>query len=466
MAIPLTGTGGLFTRLGRIIYGLNSLNAYLGSSTFAGLASVGVTQTNINNQFLSTDQNVIDNLYLNVASFRSGQTSWESYLTGLAQATLIQMANDDAPLPTKTLPTALALLIAQMGSATASVNQPTTSVGAITAAQADGTVNTGTGTLVASVKSATGKTLDYIFAETVTAICTLDSQNGATARQEVFTVSTPSAAPDVFGYNFPLGSGVTSTITVVDPTIDNSGGNILSNSDFQLYVNTANLPDQWSLIAGTPGTDILKGAAASGAFGTFSFQFLPVSSSVPAIAQTFNSSGGTLGTLLPDTIYAFNVFAKKSSSLVGAGAISFDLINGSNAIITDQFGTANTITKTASTFTTAYTAVNGFFRTPNLLPTTIKLQARVSTTFANAGATVNLCGMSLTPATALYPSGPTVAIFAGPVNFYIPDGFSFPINNNYAGLFQVGLDKFFSLRSTGLAIPSNTSPTISDTLVS
>jgi hypothetical protein len=76
------------------------------------------------------------------------------------------------------LATATDLLIAQMGSATATVNQPTTSASAAVAAHADGSANNGTGVVAVSVKSVKGKTQDYIFAETITLLCTQDSQSG------------------------------------------------------------------------------------------------------------------------------------------------------------------------------------------------------------------------------------------------------------------------------------------------
>lgn len=475
MAITLTGTGGLFTRLGRIIYALNSLNSYMGSASFAGLKSIGYSVADINAQYLAADQNLIDPLYTNRDTARLSMQQWENYLSGLSQSTVIQMANDDTPLPTQTLTPALNLLIGQMGSATASVNQPTTSASAASAARPNGSANNGTGVFIASVKAATGKTQDYVFNETITAACTADSQTGgATVNQEQFTLTTPVAATDTLGWNFPLGSGVTGfTLNAVDPTVNNGGSqiNLLINSDFQNYSITSNLPDQWLKAVGTLGTDIIQGSGGSGLFGTSSLAFVRNAGSLPSVYQPFAAivnpgvSTGTQATLLPDTVYAVNIWAKRNSSITTTGTLALSLVDGSNTVINDDNGVANTITKAMSTLSTTYTAVNGFFRTPAILPAAVSVQLYTSVTIADTGGQVNMCGLSMTPAPQLYASGPWVAIFAGGTKFIVPDQFTLAINNNYAGVFQVGLDKMLGLRVSGLQIPSSGSPTINDNLV-
>lgn len=467
MAISLTGTGGLFTRLGRMVFALNSLNVYMGSSSpAASIKSIGNSEADINAQFLATDQNIIDGLYTQVASTRTSQTAWEQYLQTLAQNTVIQMANDDTPLASQDLTSALNLLVAQMGSATASVNRPTTSVSTITAAHADSTANTGSGVITASVKSSKGTTLDYIFNEVVTALCTLDSQGGTTVRQEQFTLTTPVAATNVMEFNFPLGSGVSQTLTATDATQSNgAGGNLLSNSDFETDVTTPNIPDQWAVQAGTPGTDIL--AVSGGVFGLGAFQFVTNAGSTPGLTQVFNNVAGNTSTLSPDTVYGVNFWAKKNGT-VSAGTIAVSLVQSDGTtVINDDSGAANTISfAEAGMSSTTFTNSSGYFRTPAVLPSNPKIKLYASVALTGSAGAITFGGLALTPALEIYNSGPHFAIYAGPSAFYAPDQFTVAITNDYAGKFQLGLDKFFSLRSSRIALPSAVSPTVSDSLVS
>ncbi len=469
MAITLTGTGGLFTRWGREIFALNSLNVYLGDSTISSaINAIGKSVADINAQYLAADQDVISDLYAQRDTMRTSQITWEQYLQQLAQNTLVEQANDSAPLPSKDMPTARDVLVAQMTSTTATVQRPVTSASAPVAGRADSSSNVGTGVLAVSVKHPTGRTQDYIFAETLTVTCTSDAQSGATERQEGFTLTTPVAAADVMGFNFPLGSGVSVALNVVDPTLNNSGGNLLTDSDFEQDDNVTNVPDQWNAVGATPGTDLTVNAGSGGVFGEGYLQFTANSGSTPAITQEFgNSTGGTAASLEPDTQYAVSFWCEKSTGLAGAGVLSINLVDDTNTIINDDAGTANTISQTlASASSTTFTNKTGFFRTPAVLPDTVKIRVWTSTAIADAAAYVRVGGLAMTPATKIYNSGPYVSMFAGATQFYVNDRFTCAINNDYSGKFQVGLDKFLNLREDEVQIPSAVSPSISDTLVS
>jgi hypothetical protein len=284
------------------------------------------------------------------------------------------------------------------------------------------------------------------------------------------------SADDVMGYNFPLGSGVNTTITVVDATQSNAGGNMLQNSDFETAVTVPNVPDSWNAVGATPGTDLKVNAAPTGVFLLGDIQFVANSGTTPGITQVFaaaTSASGTTATLSPDTQYAVSFWGKKSAGLTTTGVLTVDLINGSNTVIADDAGTNNAVTVTASTLSSsAFTNTVGFFRTPAVLPSTVKVRVWMSTAIGQAAQTVDVGGVALTPVSdssngsPIYTSGPNITVFAGPSPFYLNDRFTVAINNNYAGVFQVGLDKFLNLRTSGKQIPSAVSPTIADSLVS
>jgi hypothetical protein len=80
MAITLTGTGGLFTRTGRVGGMLNALNSFRGTADLSGasIVSVGVGVNNIEAQFQSTNQDLVDGLYTARDGHRSAGAGFAS----------------------------------------------------------------------------------------------------------------------------------------------------------------------------------------------------------------------------------------------------------------------------------------------------------------------------------------------------------------------------------------------------
>ena len=171
MAITLTGTGGLFTRLGAEIAGVNEIATAL-------QATLGTRTTTINNQYLAAQQDVIDDLYATRDGARGLMSSWLGSLQGLAIDTLIEMASDDGTgINPKDLLTAIDKLVLQMKATTQSINRPVLS----STVTAD-TGNVGNGTIIVSlVDGIDGQPTVMVFAETLSAICTADSYRGGGA---------------------------------------------------------------------------------------------------------------------------------------------------------------------------------------------------------------------------------------------------------------------------------------------
>src|SRR5688572_18020131 len=106
MSVTLTGTGGLFTRLGKLAASLNNVNGFRAATAPSPSSAWGASgQTirtvdyqisDIRDQFLSTNTQLIDGLYAQRDSYRATHSSYTSYLRDLAQAVLIQMVHDDA----------------------------------------------------------------------------------------------------------------------------------------------------------------------------------------------------------------------------------------------------------------------------------------------------------------------------------------------------------------------------------
>ena len=129
-------------------------------------------------------------------------------------------------------------------------------VGASTSAR----TNTGNGVNAVSAKRGDGLVQEQTYPEDVRILCLNDAQTGrATAGQEQFSYVGAVAEPDVWAYDYPIGSGVTTTLNAIDATQSASGGNVLTNSDFER--STSNLPNQWVAAAGVAGTDFKQSTA-------------------------------------------------------------------------------------------------------------------------------------------------------------------------------------------------------------
>lgn len=435
--------GGLFSRIGRLLFSLNSVNDFRGT---AGTPNLETAIDDIEAQYAASDQNLTDALYTQKTSYRSSHASFLQYLRSLAQSTVIEMADDDASLASKDIATALKEVIAQMVDGSYDIEKPI-----VTVSDTAGSSNTGQGQLVGSAKNVYGVTRDYVFAETIRCLCTNDSQLGATEGREPFSVRGEVAASDQLSHDWPAGSGASISIQAVDADED-AGTNKLTNGAFTSF--TSNIPDNWAVLVGAAATDIFS-AGSSDALGSAgsALKFTGTGGApLSSVAQTFNTSSGTTATLKPNTVYHYSFWAKKSAGLA-AGVIEVGLVDGSNAAISDDASTANTHTIAHGSLTTSYAHFSGAFITPKSLPTTYKIRARVSTALTSAESAF-IDHLTLTEATQVYQGGPYVTIHSHPTYFIVNDSFSLVVANDYGSLFALGLERLFDLRAKGLQFPS------------
>jgi hypothetical protein len=446
MAIDLTtNPGGLFRRAGKIGKALNNINTDL---TAAG--QLGVDVDAIEAQY-NSKQDLIDSLYSQRETYRGVHTTFKSYLSALLQATNIRLADDDAHLVAKDNSTALKELIAQMTSSSDDVQATTASV-SVSAASG----NVGNATVIASVIGSNGKTLQYLFDETLELQVTADAVTGsATARRETCSLRGEVAVSDPLSHDWPAGSGANTTLNITDAAED-AGSNLLTNGDFETFT-VANTPDNWTLVTGTAGAQFFSDSSSY--TGSLALRILGDGATLSQLTQTFNTVGQTTGRLLPNKVYAVN-FYHKVSSVPAAGVLRVELVDGSGTVINDDSGTVNRISQTLTGSTTSYTAVNGFFRTPKNLPTTVKLKVYLSTALSN---TVSLYvdDLAVVAATEAYTGGPYVAAFAGSTNALTDDKWSLDLTVTLGG-FQKLYERVFGMRSLGLTLPFDAAPTVPD----
>lgn len=452
------------------------------SNTFYdGLKAIGPVADAIAAQFSTQDQNIVNLLYQNRDQYRTVHTAWQNYLVNLAQACLVQMVNNDTPLAVKDVQHALQVLISQMKANAQSVQKPTvTTVNSMLPVTA-GSSNTGQGVLLASPIGPNGLQLDYMFNETINAICSVDGQsNSGTAGQETFSFYSPVAELNEAQWDWPLGSGLNGySLNAVDATVNGVAGQLLQNGAFGKWTNASIGPDNWLIQTGTVGTQIVQ-ATGSGVYkGTSGLSFVgdgSTGATLTSIAQQFNTtpntngnSGGTSLVLYPLTVYALNL-ALKVSSVPAAGVLQIAITDGSNNVVTNFQGVQQLLSIPLTGATTSFVLHNIFFQTPAQNPSTgYRLQIKL-TTALSTGSTAYIGHVALTPAVQPYKGGPYVALFSGTPNFILQDTFSVNVANQYNSRWQLALERLFGVRSLTLQqpynqIPSAATPTIADSLI-
>lgn len=456
MALTFTGTGGLFTRLGKIgklLYSING-NQSANNTVFGEIAA----------QYAST----LKDRYGQLAQAQTGLLRSQSGIIGavqtLAQQTIIDMVEADQPAAARSFSDALNEVIRQMIVQVASVQS--CSVGVSIAALG---TPTGTGAKVYSTKRGDGLVQENMFAEVGRLVCQSDSYSGGvTAGREPFRyVGESNLGAGVFDYDWPQGSDANTSLSAVSADEDSSTtGNLLRNGDGESWTGSSPaVLDYWDLSGGVWATDLIRNAS-SPYRGTYDVKWLPGTAATPILSQTFNSSSGTTAQPKPLTSYALNCWMKRDGA-VGAGVMTFDLHDGTS-VINDQAGTANSFTQTLSALTTSYAPVNGVFRLPAILPATIKVRRRISTALTTSN--VYMDDLCLTPLTAAYTGGPGLAVFSGATPFVKNDTWTVTGTNDrgsatYLATMQALFDRLFGMRQAGLLLPSSGSPTIADTLI-
>jgi hypothetical protein len=444
MSIPLTGTAGFFTRVGLLGGGVDAVNTGRG-------ATLSTRLKDIHDQYLAVDQAVVDQLFTQGAAFRTLTDFLPKIYQSDAKNTLIEMAWDDKVIKPKDLPTAMDELIRQMDATADSVLKPT-----VTGTVAAGSGNIGTGKAIVSVLDHDGVQMDYVVPEVVTARVTEDAvHDGLTAGEELFLIKGQLDNGNPLAYDWPKGSSAEVEYITSDPSLDADDLCLLTNGGFEEFT-VADTPDNWPISVGTAGVTIFEGTGASNIYrGGSSLEFRGTAGLVlDEIYQQFDISTGTLGVLAAGTVYGVNLF-HKVSAVPAAGVLKIELTDGTGTVVNDNAGTPNVISQTLSTSTTSFTPIQGFFRTPTVLPAALRIRIRL-TTAIDDGKSVFFDDACVVEGQQLYAGGPYVAIFRGSANFVDGDFFTFTMANDYVtlGKWQFLADRFFGMRALGVQLPS------------
>lgn len=389
----------------------------------------------------------------------------------VALATLNRMIFRDSPLPNQTLTQqnilgSLGVLIYQMELAGATVLAQTVSA-VPTTFQSNNAI--GSGVAVASIRRPIdARFQENSFAENLYLICTADSYTGgATVGNETFSLQGEAAETNYYAFDWPMGSGANITLQAINGSVDNTQGNMLTNSGWSIW--TAGAPNNWVVVS---GGNLIAQETGITYDGNNCMAVTGDGATQLALTQTFNNlSTGTGGLLNSLTIYPINLWLRRGGSGV-TGQLALDLVDGTGAVITDNVGNPNTVLINASSLNTVFTPFNGVFRTPNSLPTGAAVQVRSTPGNPLTGGTVYLARMGMGSAIQAYSGGPWAVLFSGSVPFVAQDFTTISVSNSrgLAGTldtWQTLLARFFSsyMLPFELLLPSSSTPNVSDTLI-
>lgn len=224
-----------------------------------------------------------------------------------------------------------------------------------------------------------------------------------------------------------------------------------------------------NLTGGTPAfthTEVTKGTGLVYKGGK-ALAIVGDGSQLTTIYQQFNSAAGTTSQLKPWTPYAVNFWTAWAAA-IAAGVLQVALVDGTDTIINDEQGTANSFTVDLTAESTSFAAHSGVFRLPAKLPTIIRLRLKLTTAITNTKI-LYLDHLSMAKMTPLYDQGPSVAAFSGNSILIDADKFTITTANNRTttanGAFQLLFERFFGMRALGLILPTNASPTQADSLI-
>lgn len=451
MSITLTGSGGLFTRLGKLF------------GTWRDVVSaMDALNTNLDDVADAYD----GDRRLDVASLLAGSGAMLegfaapfAYIQTAARATLLEQVNADNPLAPKTLEQAVRELVDQMTAASATVN-----ANAVTTTPAAGSGNSGTGGCVATPgRTSTSDAWENAFAEDIAFRCTADGQVDTTLDGvEEWSIDGENAEA-TSSRRWPAdGSGASGTTTTVCGSTDagtDPATNSTTNGDFETWT-VANTPDNWTIATGAAGVTVFQSSTALR--GTYSVRLEGDGATLVKLTQTFGSAGGTTARLKPSTWYALSFWVRHNGSAPASGVCRVSVQDASNTVLWSSSSSFN-----ASTLTGSWVQKTVMFRTGADVAATHRVTIEMTTAIdSGKGWLVDECCVA--EMRQVYDGGPHVAIFAGAASFVVGDQWTVAVANDNGGKFQTDFQRFFDLNGMGLVLPSDGagSETISDSLVS
>lgn len=451
----------LFARLGRLFKHAEAVRDYQGTLDTQYTSTVG--------QFSGLQTEQIGVLSRNLEGRKSQATSTCQDLLASATRTLVQITDDEFKLTEATTEGALQELIRQMIADSKSVDGTTTAVGSVTAASG----NVGNGTFLASTVAPIldkygnrhgNATLQNAKAETLTADCTGDSTSRTIDVQNERFHVYGQRSEGQFHEDWPAGSGRQVQITAVSSAQHGGRGptrNVTHNGNFEQI--TSNAPSNWVVESGVVGNHVL--AAGAGYNGSNALKLVGDGSTTIRLYQRLRRTDETMGQITPDRPYTIS-FAVKYATAAPTASIRVAVEDASgNRLNASLVGREMSATIASGSVTTSYQLVTATCFSPLNIPKGSRIVVETTANLANTSE-IFIDDVAVAEMQRLGPGSPAVQLIPGSTAFRVGDKFTRPITNDGAGIVVREFDRFFSMESRGLMLPSKTdgSETQADTV--
>jgi len=444
MAVDLTV---LFTnRIGPGGTLLNVVNEFLGATGTQLATDIETRWQTLFDAFDAEDpdgRSWIEAMLGALETYRGTAPSFLATLADSLSQTLVGMVHLDNRLPEATIELAMAELIVQLNASADTVNA--NAVG-VTVTPAAG--NDGDGVTVVSLLDGEGKTLEFVYDEDIE----VSVVNADTSGSEELEAASEEEIGDKLSFEWPEGSGATQSYTAVDAA---GGDNLALNGDFEDFT-VADTPDNWTIITGSAGTDILETVTAYK--GSKGLEFKD-DTAEPHIRQL-------IADLESKTPLAVNVLVRElAGNFLAGDELIIDLFDGTS-IIQDEAGNDNSLTIDLLNLGTTYVSKTAVFRLPEPVPASVFLRVRGNGIFGG-GDSVLIDHLAMVPMVQHYEGGPFITFFSGANDWSEDDLITIVPTNDYAGLVQTFFWRIFDMETLGLILPSNAAggETILDSII-
>lgn len=473
MAVTLTGTGGLFTRLGKLFGLAKTIRQH--QQAIAPTAATSTTGVRtIYSAFASTTGTLPMATDLVQAVTNEDMISESSggplyAIKAAASRTLVEMVDADTKLPSLTVEEAMRELAFQMNRDGNKVAVTSFTVGS----PSYNAANTGNAIVVVSLEAPkiikgnvifASKIADqpYVRAETLTLSCVDDTKvAGIASGSEVWTVTGDRSYPNL-DRRWRAGSGTAMRIAATSGDQDAGGMpgmNILTNSDFEVFESS--VPINWELAVGTATTHVTSSTTAHR--GATSLKIIGDGSNLTKLRQRLNYGAGTYGKLKGDTLYLISLWVRADGGAAPlAGTLRVSFRDGSDTVLSGMTFNVDLTALTLS-FVQYKLAVVSPVNIPDETYMVLELTTAITSTQAVLVDEVTVAEM-----TRLAAGGPGVSIVASSTDSRRGDLATVAISNNAVGEMNLELDRFFGLYETGIFLPSGTGTnvTVADSLIS
>lgn len=459
MAIPFSS---LFSRWGKLAGSLNKADDYHRDTV--------ASRTSLVESAYSANPEVLGGLTPASEAATLAGSGWSYYLSQVAQTDLVAVVDADNPQPDKGVYTAASELIRQMEAAGQTVAPVDVDV-----AVTPFSTNNGTAWWVSSTKYPNGKTCVYSHPEDLVARVVADGQpgGGSTVGRERISISGEYSIGGPLDPRYPRGSATRVSLAAVSPEGDSEGGfgNWLRNGDFNEWdpissALSAEVPSYWTIAAGTVGVAVFEDPD-SGYGGTSCMVFESNGSTQTRVYQQFATLAGTLVEMQPLQQFAVCVRMKSGSGAL-TGTLRIALVDGSNTVINDQQGVPNSVSIPLAGVGTSWSVVSASFRTPLVLPGTVRLEFRLTSPPAS-GKLILIDHAAMTRMVPLYSYGPSVAVFSSNDPLIRGDSWSIRVSTSCSSKsWHRAFDRLVGGAAMGLVLPVagyGQTPTISSALI-